>query len=48
MRPLLLIQTGEAPDAIHAQFGGFADWFREAMRIEPGQMRVVRVDEGAP
>lgn len=48
MRPLLLIQTGEAPDPIQAQFGGFADWFREAMRIEPAQMRVVRVDEGAP
>lgn len=48
MRPLLLIQTGEAPDALLARFGGFADWFREAMRIQPAQMQVVRVDEGAP
>ena len=48
MRPLLLIQTGEAPDALHSRFGGFADWFREAMRIQPAQMQVVRVDEGAP
>ena len=48
MRPLLLIQTGEAPDAIRAQFGGFADWFRVAMRLQPAQMQVVRVDEGEP
>ncbi|MGH8183513.1 MAG: glutamine amidotransferase [Rhodanobacteraceae bacterium] len=46
MHPLLLIQTGEAPEAIHTQFGGFADWFREAMRLEPARMRVVRVDAG--
>ena len=46
MRPLLLIQTGEAPDPIRARFGGFADWFREAMRLQPAQMRVVRVDQG--
>jgi GMP synthase (glutamine-hydrolysing) len=46
MQPLLLIQTGEAPDAVRAQFGGFADWFRDAMRLDPAQMRVVRVDEG--
>ena len=46
MQPLLLIQTGEAPDAIRAQFGGFADWFREAMRLTPAQLRVVRVDAG--
>ncbi|TAN00645.1 MAG: glutamine amidotransferase [Rhodanobacteraceae bacterium] len=48
MRPLLLIQTGEAPEAIHARFGGFADWFRHAMRLEPTQLRVVRVDAGEP
>ncbi|HET7611878.1 MAG TPA: glutamine amidotransferase [Rhodanobacteraceae bacterium] len=47
MRPLLLIQTGEAPESIHARFGGFADWFRNAMRVEPAQLRVVRADEGA-
>ncbi|MGH8215733.1 MAG: glutamine amidotransferase [Rhodanobacteraceae bacterium] len=47
MRPLLLIQTGEAPESIHARFGGFADWFREAMRVDPAQVQVVRVDEGA-
>ncbi|MGN6788720.1 MAG: glutamine amidotransferase [Rhodanobacteraceae bacterium] len=46
MQPLLLIQTGEAPDPIRARFGGFADWFREAMCLQPGQMQVVRVDRG--
>lgn len=45
MRQLLLIQTGEAPDSVRASFGGFADWFREAMRLQPAQMRVVRVDQ---
>jgi GMP synthase (glutamine-hydrolysing) len=46
MQPLLLIQTGEAPDAVRAQFGGFADWFRDAMQLAPAQMRVVRDDQG--
>jgi GMP synthase (glutamine-hydrolysing) len=46
--PLLLIQTGEAPDPSVAQFGGFADWFRRAMRLDAAQLEVVRVDAGAP
>jgi GMP synthase (glutamine-hydrolysing) len=46
MQPLLLIQTGDAPDAVRMQLGGFADWFRGAMRLTPAQMRVVRVDQG--
>src|SRR5690242_2057945 len=44
MQSLLLIQTGEAPDSVRARFGGFADWFRDAMRLQPTQMKVVRVD----
>lgn len=47
MQPLLLIQTGEAPDAIHARFGGFADWFLAAMHVDASRVRVARVDEGA-
>lgn len=47
MHQLLLIQTGEAPEPILARFGGFADWFRAAMRLDPAQMQVVRVDAGA-
>ena len=46
MYPLLLIQTGEAPDALRTRFGGFADWFRDAMRLQAAQMRIVRVDAG--
>lgn len=46
MHTLLLIQTGEAPDALRARFGGFADWFRAAMRVDPAQVRIVRVDAG--
>ena len=48
MQPLLLIQTGEAPDTLRARFGGFADWFRNAMRLQATQMRIVRVDAGEP
>lgn len=48
MRQLLLVQTGEAPEPILARFGGFDDWFREAMRIEPEWMRTVRVAAGEP
>lgn len=46
MRQLLLIQTGEAPESIHVRFGGFADWFHQAMRIEPERMRTVQVAAG--
>jgi GMP synthase (glutamine-hydrolysing) len=48
MRQLLLIQTGEAPEAIRARFGGFAGWFRKAMRVDAPQLRVVRVNEDEP
>lgn len=48
MHTLLLIQTGEAPDALRTRFGGFADWFRDAMRLQAAQMRIVRVDAGDP
>jgi GMP synthase (glutamine-hydrolysing) len=46
MLPLLLLQTGEAPDAVRTRCGGFADWFRAAMRLAPATLRVVRVDAG--
>jgi len=46
MRQLLLIQTGEAPEPIRARLGGFAQWFRTSMRLQPGQVRSVRVDAG--
>lgn len=46
MKPLLIIQTGEAPEPILARLGGFAEWFRVAMRVQPEQVRAVRVDTG--
>lgn len=48
MSRLLLIQTGEAPAAIHARLGGFTDWFGAAMRLSPAELQVVRVDAGEP
>lgn len=48
MRPLLLIQTGEAPESIRVKLGGFADWFRAAMHLGPAHLRVVRVDKHQP
>ncbi|MGH8165071.1 MAG: glutamine amidotransferase, partial [Rhodanobacteraceae bacterium] len=44
--PLLLIQTGEAPEPILARFGGCAEWFRAAMELAPEQLRIARVDQG--
>lgn len=46
MHPLLLIQTGDAPEPLRTRFGSFPDWFRAAMRIESAHMQIVRVDEG--
>ncbi len=45
-RPLLIIQTGEAPEPILKKLGGFAQWFRTSMGLRPGQVRVVRADTG--
>ena len=45
-KPILLIQTGEAPEPIFARLGGFAEWFHTAMRAQPEQVRTVRVDTG--
>ena len=46
MKPLLIIQTGEAPQPILEKLGGFAQWFRTSMRLRPEQVRIVRVDAG--
>lgn len=43
---LLIIQTGEAPEPILGRLGGFAEWFRIAMRLQPEQVHPVRVDSG--
>lgn len=46
MKPILIIQTGEAPEPILGRLGSFAQWFRVAMRVQPEQVRTVRVDLG--
>lgn len=46
MKPLLIVQTGEAPEPILGRLGGFSQWFRGAMRVQPEQVRTVRVDAG--
>jgi len=44
--PLLIVQTGEAPQPILEKLGGFAQWFRTSMRLRPERVRTVRVDTG--
>jgi GMP synthase (glutamine-hydrolysing) len=46
MKPLLIIQTGEAPGPILTRLGGFAQWFRAAMRVQPERVHAIRVDTG--
>ncbi|HEX7112876.1 MAG TPA: glutamine amidotransferase [Mizugakiibacter sp.] len=44
MKPLLIVQTGSAPDPIRARLGDFPHWFRLALGVHPQRLRVVRVD----
>ncbi|MCE5233730.1 MAG: glutamine amidotransferase [Mizugakiibacter sp.] len=44
MKPLLIVQTGSAPDSIRARLGDFPHWFRLALGVHPQRLRVVRVD----
>jgi len=48
MKPLLIILTGHAPDAIRARLGDFDHWFRLALRLSPREIRVVDVSAGVP
>lgn len=44
MKPILIVQTGSAPDSIRARLGDFPHWFRLALGMHPHRLRVVRVD----
>ncbi|GAP65742.1 GMP synthase family protein [Mizugakiibacter sediminis] len=44
MKPLLIVQTGSAPEPICARLGDFPHWFRLALGVHPRRLRVVRVD----
>lgn len=47
-KPLLLIQTGSAPDDISVRVGQPPDWFRQALGRAADVLQVVRVFEGQP
>lgn len=46
MKPVLIIQTGHAPDSIRGRHGDFPHWFRVSSRLSPQQLRVVDVAAG--
>lgn len=46
MKPVLIIRTGRAPDAIRARHGDFPHWFRLGAELSPQHMQVVDVAAG--
>ncbi len=46
MKPVLIIRTGRAPDAIRARHGDFPHWFRLGAGLQLRQLRVVDVASG--
>jgi len=46
MKPVLIIQTGRAPDPIRGRHGDFPHWFRIGTRVEPHRLQVVEVSAG--
>ena len=46
MKPVLIIQTGHAPDTIRARHGDFPHWFRLSAGLRPRQLCVVNVAVG--
>jgi len=46
MKPVLIIRTGRAPDAIRARHGDFPHWFRLGAGLQLQQLRVVDVAAG--
>lgn len=46
MKPVLIIRTGRAPDAIRARHGDFPHWFRLAAQLPARQLQVVDVEAG--
>ncbi|WEN15413.1 glutamine amidotransferase [Rhodanobacter sp. AS-Z3] len=48
MKPVLIIRTGRAPDAIRARHGDFPHWFRVGSGLQPEQLSVVDVASGEP
>lgn len=46
MKPVLIVRTGRAPDAIRARHGDFAHWFRLGAQLPPQRLLVVDVEAG--
>jgi GMP synthase (glutamine-hydrolysing) len=46
MKPVLIIGTGHAPDAIRARHGDFPQWFQRAARLVRPRLRVIDVAAG--
>lgn len=48
MKPVLIIQTGRAPDPIRGRHGDFPHWFRIGTRLASHQLHIVEVSAGHP
>jgi GMP synthase (glutamine-hydrolysing) len=46
MKPVLIIRTGRAPDAIRAHHGDFPHWFRLGTQLPTQRLQVVDVEAG--
>src|SRR5579875_3355003 len=46
MKPILIIRTGRAPDAIRARHGDFPHWFRLCEGLAPSRLHIVDVAAG--
>lgn len=46
MKPILIIRTGRAPDAIRARHGDFPHWFCLCARLPKARLRVIDVAAG--
>lgn len=46
MKPVLIIQTGHAPDPIRGRHGDFPHWFRLGTRLHHARLQVINVAKG--
>jgi GMP synthase (glutamine-hydrolysing) len=46
IKPILIVRTGRAPDAIRARHGDFPHWFRLGAGVPQRRLRVVDVERG--
>jgi GMP synthase (glutamine-hydrolysing) len=46
MKPILIVRTGRAPDAIRARHGDFPHWFRLCAALSPVRVQVIDVAAG--